>query len=335
MFAGESVGARRVRLRRGRLHDVDDRLPGDRHRPELRRARSSASPRRWSATTASTSGAPSRSRIACHGGRDARGPRPGVDRLAARARHRRADRRRHPLARPAPARAGRDARRRGRRRRRRRRGARRRSRASRRWRAPRSSRPSRPPEPYTFADDGRRARRRRRLRHASARSCGCVAVARRGGRRLPARRRRRHARRLRRRAPRRNGPGDPAPLDGEVATVPRAARPHAGARRLPRPPAARARHRQDDLQAAVRPPRREPSGARPPHAAASSSRRRTTASPSRPATSPETRTARSTTGRSRASPSPSCARSRRSSIPRRRPGPHDGGVDHRRAGSRS
>ena len=36
--AGESVGARGVRVRRGRLRDGDDRLPGDRHRPELRGA---------------------------------------------------------------------------------------------------------------------------------------------------------------------------------------------------------------------------------------------------------------------------------------------------------
>ena len=51
------------------------------------------------------------------GGRDARGARARLDRLAARARHRRALRDRHALARPAPARGGCDAR--GRRRRRR------------------------------------------------------------------------------------------------------------------------------------------------------------------------------------------------------------------------
>ena len=38
VFRGESVGADGVRVRRGRLHDRDDRLPGGRHRPELRRA---------------------------------------------------------------------------------------------------------------------------------------------------------------------------------------------------------------------------------------------------------------------------------------------------------
>ena len=38
VFRGESVGADGQRVRRGRLHDRDDRLPGDRHRPELRRA---------------------------------------------------------------------------------------------------------------------------------------------------------------------------------------------------------------------------------------------------------------------------------------------------------
>ena len=39
------------------------------------------------------------------------------------------------------------------------------------------------------------------------------------------------------------GPGDPEPLVDEVADGRRAARPHAGARHLPRPPAARARDR--------------------------------------------------------------------------------------------
>ena len=38
VFRGESVGAPGDRVRRGGLHDRDDRLPGDRHRPELRRA---------------------------------------------------------------------------------------------------------------------------------------------------------------------------------------------------------------------------------------------------------------------------------------------------------
>ena len=38
VFRGESVGAAGLRVRRGRLHDRDDRLPGGRHRPELRGA---------------------------------------------------------------------------------------------------------------------------------------------------------------------------------------------------------------------------------------------------------------------------------------------------------
>ena len=63
------------------------------------------------------------------------------------------------------------------------------------------------------------------------------------------------------------GPGDPEPLDQEAAMVTQPARPDAGARGVPRPSADRARARQDDLQAAVRPSRREPSGRRSPHAA--------------------------------------------------------------------
>ena len=38
VFRGESRRRVRLRLRRGRVHDGDDRLPGGRHRPELRRA---------------------------------------------------------------------------------------------------------------------------------------------------------------------------------------------------------------------------------------------------------------------------------------------------------
>ena len=48
-------------LRRGRVHDRHDRLPGDGHRPQLRRA-ARLLRRRWSATTAWTTGGSSRRR---------------------------------------------------------------------------------------------------------------------------------------------------------------------------------------------------------------------------------------------------------------------------------
>ena len=88
------------------------------------------------------------------------------------------------------------------------------------------------------------------------------AAARRGGRRrhrLPARRATRTS------SPRHdgvllsNGPGDPAPLVEETRRRPRDARPRADARHLPRPPADGARDRPRDDEAAVRPPRRQPS----------------------------------------------------------------------------
>ncbi len=60
-----------------------------------------------------------------------------------------------------------------------------------------------------------------------------------------------------------NGPRRPRAARGRGRDAARAARPHAGARHLPRPPAARARRGHEDVQAAVRPPRRESSGARP------------------------------------------------------------------------
>ena len=131
------------------------------------------------------------------------------------------------------------------------------------------------------------------------------------------------------------GPGDPAPLAGEAQTAAGPARAHAGARRLPRPPAARARDRQGDVQAAVRAPRREPSGARPPHDAGCSSRRRTTASRSPPATSPASRTARSTTARSRGSTYPELRARSAQFHPEAVAGPARRGVDHRRLGRRA
>ena len=61
------------------------------------------------------------------------------------------------------------------------------------------------------------------------------------------------------------GPGDPAALDYLVRDDPRAPEHQAGLRHLPRPPAALARRRAGDLQAAVRPPRRQPPGQGPAH----------------------------------------------------------------------
>ena len=85
VFAGESVGARRVRLRRSRLHDVDDRLPRGRHRPELRgadRLLHGADGRQLRRRRTAIRVAPH----PCDRGRDARGARAGVDRLAPRRR---------------------------------------------------------------------------------------------------------------------------------------------------------------------------------------------------------------------------------------------------------
>src|SRR5581483_254671 len=106
-------------------------------------------------------------------------------------------------------------------------------------------------ERYTFAADG-------------AVRVAVVDFGRgRGRRRVPARRRRRHACRLRRRRAL-AGAGRPRAAARRGANAALAARPYAGARRLPRSPAARDGDRQGNLQAAVRPSRCEPPGARPP-----------------------------------------------------------------------
>ena len=60
-----------------------------------------------------------------------------------------------------------------------------------------------------------------------------------------------------------NGPGDPAALDYIVRDRPRDRRKQAGVGDLPRPPAALPRGRPRDVQASVRPPRRQPPGPRP------------------------------------------------------------------------
>ena len=162
----------------------------------------------------------------------------------------------------------------------------------------------------------RGARRGRRLR-LQALDPAPARGERRSRRRLPARRRRRHDRRLRRRAAL-TGPGRSVAARGGDERGARAARQDAGARCLPRPPAARARDGPRDVQAAVRPPRREPPGARPPDEPRARDR-------------PEPRLRRRdgrrrerhahvALRRHRRRPrlSRSCARARRSSIPRRR-----------------
>ena len=60
-----------------------------------------------------------------------------------------------------------------------------------------------------------------------------------------------------------NGPGDPAALPACVDEVRAMLDAKARVRDLPRPPAARPGARARDVQAALRPPRRQPSGARP------------------------------------------------------------------------
>ena len=113
-----------------------------------------------------------------------------------------------------------------------------------------------------------------------------------------------------------NGPGDPEPLTDEQATIRAPDRTRPDPRHLPRPPAARARYRAQDVQAPVRPPRREPSGARALRRTAFSSRRRTTASRSRRRSRARRRTSRSTTAPSRGSSCAASGRARCSSIRR-------------------
>ena len=88
------------------------------------------------------------------------------------------------------------------------------------------------------------------------------------------------ARRPRRVLPRAR-PGRPRGAGLHRREHPHAADDQAGVRHLPRPPAALARRGPGDVQAAVRPPRRQPPGQGPAHRAGSRSRARTTASRSR------------------------------------------------------
>ena len=78
-----------------------------------------------------------------------------------------------------------------------------------------------------------------------------------------------------------NGPGDPAALDYIVETVRGADRQAAALRDLPRPPAALPGGRPGDLQASLRPPRRQSPGQGAGQRAGSTSPRKTTASRSR------------------------------------------------------
>ena len=148
---------------------------------------------------------------------------------------------RHPLAGTPPPRPGRDARCGGCRRRLRRRGAGRGAGAALDGGGG-ARRRCLPGGDVHVRDGRRRPRRGRRLRRQAL---DPAAADRRGGgrRRLPTRRRRRHAGRLRRRVLLGNGPGDPAPLVAETQIVRELARAHARARRVPRPPVARARDR--------------------------------------------------------------------------------------------
>ena len=124
-----------------------------------------------------------------------------------------------------------------------------------------------------------------------------------------------------------NGPGDPAAVDYAVeAARELIASEAAGVRHLPRPPDPRAGARRQDLQAEVRPPRRQPPGDGPGHAQGRDHvaeprlrrRRRLDAG-----AGGARRTSASTTRPSRACGTASCRSSACSTTPRRRPGPND------------
>ena len=149
-----------------------------------------------------------------------------------------------------------------------------------------------------------------------------LAARGRRGHGLPARRRRRRARGATTASCSRTAPATRS-RSGRGRDDPRAARQGAGARHLPRPPAARARDRPRDVQAAVRPPRREPPGARPPRRPRARDEPEPRLRGRAGRREARRRTSRSTTARSRASTSRTCAPARCSSTPRPGPGPHD------------
>ncbi len=122
---------------------------------------------------------------------------------------------------------------------------------------------------------------------------------------------------------------------------PRAHRQEAGRRHLPRPPAALPRRRPRDLQAPVRPPRRQPPGQGPAHRQdrhhlpeprlrrprarrrADGSRATSRCAGTPTSAPPSSPTSTSTTARSRASSSRTSPAARSSTTPRPGPGPHD------------
>ena len=255
-------------------------------------------------------------------GADARGARAGMDGLAARARHRRAHRDRHAEPRPPPPRRGLGARRSPSRRDLRGRGGdRARARSSRRCSAARSSRTSRRTSRTSsrrraacaigVVDYGVKNSVLRRLAKAGAavtvhpHDVDADELAGYDGVLLSP------------------GPGDPEPLAAETETVRQLlGRTHVLGICLGHQLIARATGH-DDVQAPVRPPRREPSGAR----AADGPRARHEPEPrlrrQRRARRPRCRTSRSTTARSRGS---TCRDLRARSLqfhPEAGPGPHD------------
>ena len=257
VFPGRSSARRGVAAGEACFTTAIGRLRGGGHRPELRARRCSASPIRSSATTASTSAlleseprldrgrrhAARPARVVARGSRDGASSRSRtvdtralVRRIrdggahALRARRRAAGRAACARARGAAHRLAADARRAGARlAAARARGLRRRSRT--RVGARPARRRARPRLQALDRATGspQRASRRRRSRHLG---------------------RRRDPRARAARGAVGNGPGDPAQLVGPVETVRDAARPGAALRHLPRPPAARARARPADLQAA-------------------------------------------------------------------------------------
>ena len=130
-----------------------------------------------------------------------------------------------------------------------------------------------------------------------------------------------------------NGPGDPGAMDAHASEVRGPDRQRTtGLRHLPRPPAGRPGARARDVQAAVRPPRREPPGARArdrPRARHEPEPRLRGARARPRARRPRStsRTSRSTTTRSRGCASAAGRSGACSSTPRRRPGPHDARIE--------
>ena len=194
----------------------------------------------------------------------------------------------------------------------------------RRWRARRSSPASRRPSRTARRGRPRRASRSsttgQALDPAPAAGAGAAVTS------IRTRRRRRHARRLRRRRPARNGPGDPDPLVEETARRPGPARPHAGASAICLGhQLLGARHRPRDLQAPVRPPRREPPGrsTREPRRVLVTSQNHGFAV-RRPSDAEATRDRRSTTAPSRGFDFPDLRARSVQFHPEAGPGPHDG-----------